>query len=65
MKFNYHLIRQQRLIKNWSQEELAFRSETYQDRISLIEDGSIKNPQLLLMIRICKALEIDIKEIIT
>lgn len=55
-------IREIRLLKNMTQKELAFTLDIEISQITRIETGKI-NTSILNLIKISKALEIDIKEL--
>lgn len=55
-------IREIRLHKNMTQKELAFNLDIEISQITRIETGKI-NTSILNLIKISKALEIDIKEL--
>lgn len=55
-------IREFRLNKNISQELLAFEASIPRNQIGRIERGEI-NTSILTLTKICKALEIEIREL--
>ena len=57
-------LKKQRLLKGWTQLELAKRSGIHQVTISLLENG-YKKPGLNEIIRLTKALEVDATTLFT
>ena len=57
-------VRKQREIKNYSQEELAFKSGLHRTYISSLESGQ-RNVSLINIQKIAKALECDISDLIS
>lgn len=56
-------IRKIRIEKGLSQEELAKRSNTTKQYISILEKGKTKNPGITILKRIAKALDVSIEEL--
>ncbi len=54
-------IKAERVRKGYSQEALAELAETTRRTICLIENG-LQHPKLLLIVRLAKALNVDINE---
>ena len=54
-------IKAERVRKGYSQETLAELAETTRRTICLIENG-LQHPKLLLIVRLAKALNVDINE---
>ena len=52
------LLREHRLKRSISQEELAFKADLHRTYISLLERG-LKTPTLSTLFQLCKSLEIE------
>jgi transcriptional regulator with XRE-family HTH domain len=57
-------IRSHRVVKNWSQEELAFECGLHRTYIGAVERGE-KNLTLKNLVRLARALEVSASEIMT
>lgn len=55
-------VRELRLAKGWSQEELAFQTEMHRTYLSGIERGE-RNPALKNIAKIAEALEVSLSEL--
>lgn len=55
-------IRNARLAKGWTQDELAAKSGLNRVRITELENGRIKNPTIATLLAVANALKIGISE---
>lgn len=62
---NLKNIKELRNKKGWSQEKLAREADISYQTLIKIERGGIKNPKIETMIKLTKALDVSIDELVT
>ena len=62
---NLKNIKELRNKKGWSQEKLAREADISYQTLIKIERGGIKNPKIETMIKLAKALDVSIDELVT
>jgi transcriptional regulator with XRE-family HTH domain len=57
-------IRQSRKVKGWSQQQLARKARVSQPYLSQLEAGTYKNPGLVILKRLAKALGVPVTKLL-